>query len=266
MDLAGQARNARGYAMAALLIAMSITALLMTAAMPVWKQMVQREKEEELVFRGGQYIHAITLYGRKFANTQPPSVDVLVNQKFLRKKYKDPITNDDFQLVLATQSASAAPGRGGGAGSATPGGATGAAPAGAATPGPTAATPPRTSGGISPIGSPGAGPSGGIMGVTSKSKDKSIRLYNGRGHYNEWVFMYQPQQAPGAGGAGTAVTGGRGPNGPTVPSGGTGPFGGSGRGDGRGNRGGDGRGPGGRGPGTPSSGFGTTPFGPRGRI
>jgi hypothetical protein len=27
-------------------------------------------------------------------------------------------------------------------------------------------------------------------------------LYNGRSHYNEWVFVYQPQvQAPGAGGA-----------------------------------------------------------------
>jgi type II secretory pathway pseudopilin PulG len=67
--------------MAALLIAMSIVALLMTAAMPVWKQMNQREKEEELVFRGQQYVHAITLYGRKFANTQPPSIDVLVQQR-----------------------------------------------------------------------------------------------------------------------------------------------------------------------------------------
>ena len=57
---------------------MSITAILMTAAMPVWKQLVQREKEEELVFRGQQYVHAISLYGRKFANTQPPSDDVLV--------------------------------------------------------------------------------------------------------------------------------------------------------------------------------------------
>src|SRR5215212_6760275 len=128
MYLARQVGSARGYAMAALLVAMSVAAILMTAPMPVWKQLVQREKEEELVFRGQQYVHAISLYGRKFANTQPPSVDVLVTQKFLRKKYKDPITRDDFQLVLATQAAAAAPGRGGGAGSATPGGATGAAP------------------------------------------------------------------------------------------------------------------------------------------
>src|SRR5215212_655936 len=110
MELARQVRSAQGYAMAALLIGMSIAAVMMTIAMPVWKQMVQREKEEELVFRGRQYVHAITLYGRKFANTQPPSIDVLVNQKFLRKKFKDPITNSDFQLVLANQAGAAAPG------------------------------------------------------------------------------------------------------------------------------------------------------------
>jgi type II secretory pathway pseudopilin PulG len=242
--------------MAALLISMSLAALLMTAALPVWKQMAQREKEEELVFRGKQYVHAITLYGRKFANTQPPSIDVLVTQKFLRKKYKDPITKDDFQLVLATQGAQA-PGAGGGRGSATPGASTSTPGRGAA------ATAPQTGRGTSPIGTPGSGPAGGIMGVTSKSKDKSIRLYNGRSHYNEWMFMYQaPQQAPGGGGAPGA--GGRG--GP----GGPGPIGGRGtRGDGRGGGrfdgpGGRGPGPGGRGPGGPPAGIGN-PFGQRGR-
>ena len=45
--------------MAALLVAMSIMAVMMTVAMPVWKQTAQREKEEELVFRGMQYVHAI---------------------------------------------------------------------------------------------------------------------------------------------------------------------------------------------------------------
>jgi type II secretory pathway pseudopilin PulG len=231
MNLGRQAQNARGYAMAALLIAMSVAAVLMTVAMPVWKQMVQREKEEELVFRGQQYVHAITLYGRKFANTQPPSVDVLINQRFLRKKFKDPITNDDFQLVLATaQAPQQSAGRGGGTGSATPGGASGpstsattsSAPRPAATPLPTS-----TGGSTGPSAGAGGGPTGGIIGVTSKSKDKSIRLYNGRSHYNEWVFMYQPQQTPGAGGPGAGVPGG-------IP-GGVG-----GRGSGSGGRGGRG--------------------------
>src|SRR5260221_3172154 len=87
--------------MVALLIALSIMAILLTVAMPVWKQTAQREKEEELVFRGLQYAHAIGLFQRKFANAYPPSVDALVEQRFLRKKFKDPITNDDFAIIPA---------------------------------------------------------------------------------------------------------------------------------------------------------------------
>jgi type II secretory pathway pseudopilin PulG len=189
--------------MVALLVAMSIMAVMMTVAMPVWKQATQRDKEEELIFRGKQYAHAIELYGRKFANTQPPSIDVLVQQKFLRKKYKDPITGDDFQAVTANLAA-AAQGRG------APGASAGAtnSPTGSQNP-PAATPPPQQSGrGFSPIGTPGSGPVGGIVGVASKSKDKSIRIYNGRSHYNEWVFVYQPQQqTPGAGVSGVGVPG-----------------------------------------------------------
>ncbi len=88
--------------MAALLISLSIMALALTAVMPVWKQTSQREKEAELVFRGTQYVHAIQLFQRKSGpGTYPPSVDLLVEQKFLRKKYKDPITNGDFQPLPA---------------------------------------------------------------------------------------------------------------------------------------------------------------------
>jgi hypothetical protein len=63
---------------------------------------------------------------------------------------------------------------------------------------------------VSPIGTPGAGggTTAGVGGVTSKSKAQSIRLYNGRNHYNEWAFVYVPQvQAPGAGAPGTAQPG-----------------------------------------------------------
>src|SRR5262249_15834651 len=94
MRLRGQASQPRGYAMAVLLGAMSIMAVMLTVAMPVWRQATQREKEEELVFRGKQYAHAIGLFQRKYANAYPPNFDVLVNERFLRKKYKDPITND----------------------------------------------------------------------------------------------------------------------------------------------------------------------------
>ena len=110
MESAGHGN--RGYAMAALLVAMSVMAVLMSALLPVWSHMATREKEEELIFRGKQYARAIGLFQRKFANTAPPTIDVLVEQRFLRKKYKDPITNDDFQPIYANQAAMQAPGGG----------------------------------------------------------------------------------------------------------------------------------------------------------
>src|SRR5881227_2321661 len=130
MKLAGQAQrqheSQRGYAMAALLVAMSIMAIMMTVVMPVWKHTARREKEEELVFRGKQYVHAIGLFQRKFANAYPPNIDVLVEQRFLRKKFKDPITNDDFVPIGAGQGvpggAQQPVGQRGAAGSTTPGG------------------------------------------------------------------------------------------------------------------------------------------------
>jgi len=181
--------------MAALIIGISVMAIVMTAAMPVWKHAAQREKEAELVFRGEQYVHAIGLFQRRFANAYPPSIDVLVQQKFLRKKYKDPITGEDFvPLTQASQQGGLQPG-GGQQGGGQRGGQSGT-PTGRGT-----QTTPNPARGTTPPGAavPGGAPAGGIIGVTSKSTDTSIRLYKGRSHYNEWAFVYTaPVQAPGA--------------------------------------------------------------------
>ena len=219
MKLAGQARSERGYAMAVLLVSMSIMAVMMMVAMPVWKQMVQREKEEELIFRGQQYVHAIALFQRKTANAYPPNIDLLVRERYLRKKYKDPITNDDFlPLPVGAAPGGVGAGQQGGPGTAARGQTGSPATGGLQT------SNPQVGGGRqgstpTPFGTPSAGAVGGISGVASKSKDKSIRIYNGRTHYNEWTFVYvQPQQAPGAGGGGAATPGARGTN-PTGPGG-----------------------------------------------
>jgi type II secretory pathway pseudopilin PulG len=175
--------------MAALLVAMSVMAVLMSALLPVWSHLATREKEEELIFRGRQYARAIGLFQRKFANTAPPSIDLLVEQRFLRKKYKDPITNDDFQPIYANQAAIRPPG----------GGPTAARPGQSAT---QAAVPVPQAG----FGSTGVGAQGGVIGVTSKSKGESIKVYNGRTRYNEWAFVYvQTAQRPG--GQGVQVPG-----------------------------------------------------------
>jgi type II secretory pathway pseudopilin PulG len=218
-------RDEAGYAMAVLLVALGVMAVMLTVAMPVWKQMAQREKEEELIFRGQQYARAIGLFQRRAGpGVLPPNLDVLVQQRFLRKKFKDPITGEDFQPLVAGQPTPGAPGIGappGGRGvtstgaGGSPGGTSPATGRGG--PGMVAGAPPQP-GQVPGVAGAPTGAVGGIQGVVSKSKAKSIRLYNGRNAYNEWAFVYVPQvQAPGGGAPGTGR--GRGqqpPGGPGV--------------------------------------------------
>jgi type II secretory pathway pseudopilin PulG len=224
--------------MVILLVGLTIMAILLSVAMPVWNQFVKRDKEAELVFRGEQYKRAIGLYQRRSGpGTLPPSIDVLLEQRFLRKAYKDPITGKDF--LLLRQGGTAVPGQ-----PVPP--AQGQAPSGG-----------RGSDiGGQPAVAQGAG---GIQGVASTSREKSIRLYNGRNYYNEWEFVFVAQvQAPGQptpGGAG----GGRGPGAAGTQAG-----------PGRGARGGGGgnRGqpqPPGRGNQGPFPPSGQSPFPPTGR-
>jgi type II secretory pathway pseudopilin PulG len=206
--------------MAALLIAMSVMAIMMTVALPTWRQMVQREKEAELVFRGEQYARALALFQSKNGpGTTPPSIDVLVEQRYLRKKYKDPIANDEFAPML--QAAGQAAGQ-------TPGTPPQGARAGSQPTGPQANQRGGSGTATGSPATPGFGASGGIIGVTSKSKDQSIRLYKGRNHYNEWQFMPVTRvAAAGAAGQGAPGVGGQrgnrgNPQGPQNPFGGVG--------------------------------------------
>ena len=170
MELAGQAApsesNARrswlddrGYIMVVLLIAMAVTAVWMGAALPAWRQQATREKELELMFRAQQYARAIALYYRKNNNVLPMDVDTLVAQKYLRKKWKDPITNSDFVLI--------------GGGTPVVQGGPPANLAGRGGP-PTGAT----------------SQAGGVMGVFSKSTATSIIIYKNQQEYDLWKFLY----------------------------------------------------------------------------
>src|SRR5262245_27766724 len=95
-------REESGYAMAALLVGMAVMAVVMSVAVPKWTTLAKREREAELIFRGEQYARAIALFQRKYANAAPPSVDILIEQRFLRKKYKDPMVKDgEFRLLYA---------------------------------------------------------------------------------------------------------------------------------------------------------------------
>ena len=208
----------RGYAMAALLVAMGVMAVLLSTALPVFQTVARREREAELVFRGEQYARAIGLFQRKYTNALPPDLDVLINERFLRKKYKDPITGDDFQLLgpgspelaaaLSTPPANAQQGRGR-RGGAQPMGRGGAQPAGR---GPFQSGARGTQTALSQLArETGAGQApGGILAVASKSTQSSMRLYNGKDKYNEWLFMALQATTAAGGAPGAQVPGARG--------------------------------------------------------
>ena len=191
----------RGYIMVALLVAMAVAAVWMGAALPAWRQQTMREKEIELIFRGEQYARAIALYQIK-NNSYPLELDQLVTQRFLRKRWLDPVTGKDFQTVGLTAPGQSGPGsfqtgQGGVPGrSGVPGGVPGGAAPGR---GPT---------GMPSVSQPGL--TGGITGVRSTSQATSIRIYNGQQQHNLWQFdaalmmarMGRQSAQPGQPGAG----------------------------------------------------------------
>jgi type II secretory pathway pseudopilin PulG len=197
--------------MVALLVAMSVMAILMSVALPTWRTWSQREKEAELIFRGEQYARAIALFQRKYANSPVPNLDVLINEKLLRKKYKDPITGDDFQLVGV---GATLPGEG--QNPQNPGGANPSAGRGRGLDlSPSGGRGGQPGQGAAPNQGVGGTGRGGIVGVVSKSSEKAFRLYNGRDTYNQWVFMgvQQSNRAGGPGGLPPGGVGGRGGDG-----------------------------------------------------
>jgi len=95
-------RRDRGFAMAALLVALAVMTLLSSSRCRRGGSWMQREREEELIFQGEQYARAVVLFQRKYGGGLPPNVDVLVEQRFLRRKYRDPMAADgEFQPAVS---------------------------------------------------------------------------------------------------------------------------------------------------------------------
>jgi type II secretory pathway pseudopilin PulG len=151
-----------GYIMVVLLIGIAVSAVWMGAMLPAWRQQSVRQKEAELIFRGEEYARAIALYWRKNNQTLPPSLDVLVSQRYLRKRYLDPITNKEFLTVGGVGPGSTSPAAGG-------------RPPGA---------------GAGPPGQTAFGARAGISGVRSTSTATSIVVYRGQTSYSQFPFDY----------------------------------------------------------------------------
>jgi type II secretory pathway pseudopilin PulG len=95
-------RQEQGYVLVLLILMVALVFVSFSAIIPKVFFEAQRDREEELYFRGMQYQHAIQLFFRKFGR-YPNSIDELEKTngiRFLRKRYSDPITmKKEWRLI-----------------------------------------------------------------------------------------------------------------------------------------------------------------------
>lgn len=102
-------RTSRGFTYTALLAAIVIIGITLGSASKYWSSLMARDREEELLFRGNQYRMAIQKYMTAIPGRiqYPESIDALLKdsrspdgKRHLRQKFKDPITGEDFVLII----------------------------------------------------------------------------------------------------------------------------------------------------------------------
>lgn len=96
-----------GYNMVMLIVALTILNIMVAAMMPLMSTEIQREKEEELIFRGFQYAEAIRIFKLRFQRF-PNKLDELIEIKprCIRQLWKDPMTKDGkWGLIFQGQGA-----------------------------------------------------------------------------------------------------------------------------------------------------------------
>jgi type II secretory pathway pseudopilin PulG len=90
-----------GYMLLTILLFVAMLVLASAAVAPRMKMQIERDREEEMVHRGVQYSRAIKRFYKKFGR-YPNSLEELENTnnlRFLRRRYKDPITGKEFKLL-----------------------------------------------------------------------------------------------------------------------------------------------------------------------
>lgn len=222
-------RGEEGYALLTLLLVMALLMIFAGAIVPSITFDIKRDREEEMIHRGVQYSRAIRAYYKKFGRypTKIEDLDNTNNLRFLRKRYKDPVNCknsqcQDFRLLHFGEVQLTLGGIGGTPGaiytgapgfspSASLNGSTNSPPSGENQP---QAVNPSSGSDASQVGSLGTGTnpagSGGdsspgsiqlgsgqiiggpIIGVASTNKDKTIREFNHKNKYKDWVFVYDP--------------------------------------------------------------------------
>jgi type II secretory pathway pseudopilin PulG len=151
----------RGYAIIMLLVILSVLSIGLMVAVPVWQTQIQREKEEELIFRGRQIVEAVRVYQSKNPGRYPRSLQELYEKRCLRRLFKDPMTpSGEWNILLLSSSPSA--------------GHSGA-------PQQVLLVPQSMLSSLADLK---------LIGVASSSKRASFRIYNQARSYDEWLFYY----------------------------------------------------------------------------
>jgi len=229
-----KSRNPRqgGYILITLMLFITLLTISLTAMLPNVIQQIQRDREEEMIHRALGYARGIQRYYKKFGRypTRIEELENTNNLRFIRKRYKDPITGKDFKLLhmqdVTLNNGPVFPGASGFVG-AQGGGIRQAGPGDINSPQVTglpsqANTPPTksdsgdesaggsatdaskdsdkssSSGAVAGGGFSGTVFGGGpILGVASTSKDTTIREFASKNHYNDWLFIYDPSNDRG---------------------------------------------------------------------
>ena len=101
----------RGFTYVVVLMMVLIVGIMLGAAGQVWTTVMKREREAELLFRGGQIRDAIAQWYTPSKQGGPPPhpiadlKDLLQNPyslqkiRYLRRLYQDPITGEDWVII-----------------------------------------------------------------------------------------------------------------------------------------------------------------------
>jgi type II secretory pathway pseudopilin PulG len=165
-------RAQQGYILLILTFAVALLLVAIAVAVPTVTAELRREREEELMHRGSEYARAIRRFHHKFG-TFPATIEQLEDSnhiRFLRRRYKDPLTGDDFRLVHAgeVQLMPNLPGAS------------------------QSSAPPGNRFFDSQPGNDSHFDSGPILGVASTSNSESFHVFNDNNHYKDWLFVYSP--------------------------------------------------------------------------
>ena len=104
----------RAFTYIGVLVILAVMMMALGAASEIWHSVMQREKEQELLFIGHQFRTAIGKYYAQSGNRYPPNLEALLEsndlgikdtavkkQRFLRKLYQDPMTNESNWGLVA---------------------------------------------------------------------------------------------------------------------------------------------------------------------